>query len=591
MGRILTVIDGSEIKNSAVQSIDQLLDYVAGIDIRQRGTNSIQADISVRGGSFDQVLVLLNGVNLTDPQTGHHNLDIPVSLSDVSRIEILQGASARVLGTNAFSGAINIVTEYPNRRSLTAELIGGSYATFGQSLSGSIGTQKLHTFASVSNKSSKGYMTNTDYQFFNLFSQTGLNSDKFGYFNLQLAAQLKDFGANSFYTLAYPMQYESTKTFMGALSWDLYKDKWSYNAQVYWRRHHDRFELFRDSVTNKPMWYKTHNYHLTDITGAKATVAYLSRIGKTTLGLDVRNEHIYSNVLGTPIDSMKAPLEKNGYFTKANNRLIETVFVDHSINFNRWYVSLGAAGTNSTTFGLNYYGGVDIAYAFNNHFRVFADANSAVRIPTFTDLYYKSATQIANPDLQPERSQTIEIGAKLNKLGWQLDATVYKRFGQNVIDWVKEPDSTKWQSQNLTKVNALGTDITLRYTFKHFAVKTVAVSYSYLQMDKSADDYDSKYALDYLKNKFIVSLDHKIWNKLSAAWKFGYFDRAGTYTDRKSQLQKFEPYPMLDCRLLWDDKYFDVFSDVNNIFNTVYADYGGLVQPGVNFNIGIRMKL
>lgn len=330
---------------------------------------------------------------------------------------------------------------------------------------------------------------------------------------------------------------------------------------------------------------------MTDITGAKATVAYLSRIGKTTLGLDVRNEHIYSNVLGTSIDSMRAPLEKNGYFTKANNRLIETVFVDHSINFNRWYVSLGAAGTNSTTFGLNYYGGVDVAYAFNNHFRVFADANSAVRIPTFTDLYYKSATQIANPDLQPERSQTIEIGAKLNKFGWQLDATVYKRFGQNVIDWVKEPDSTKWQSQNLTKVNALGSEATLRYTFKNKLIKTVALSYSYLQMDKSADNYDSKYALDYLKNKFIVSVDHKIWNKLSAVWKFGYFDRAGTYTDRKNQLQKFEPYSMLDCRLRWNDQYFDVFGDVNNIFNTVYADYGGLAQPGVNFNIGVRIKL
>ncbi|MBP6663010.1 MAG: TonB-dependent receptor, partial [Paludibacter sp.] len=98
MGRILTVIDRNEISRSSVQSIDQLLDYVAGVDIRQRGTNGTQADISIRGGSFDQVLVLLNGVNITDPQTGHFNLDIPVDLSDVTRVEILQGSSARVLG-------------------------------------------------------------------------------------------------------------------------------------------------------------------------------------------------------------------------------------------------------------------------------------------------------------------------------------------------------------------------------------------------------------------------------------------------------------------------------------------------------------
>ncbi|MFV0390751.1 MAG: TonB-dependent receptor [Paludibacteraceae bacterium] len=591
MGRVLTIITRDEIISSAVQSLDQLLDYVAGIDIRQRGTNATQADISIRGGSFDQVLVLLNGINITDPQTGHHNLNIPINLSDVSRIEILQGSSARVLGPNAFSGAINIVTEKSNDRSLTAGLTGGSYQTFGQTLSGSVGNDNLHTFASVSNTSSKGYMANTDYHYQNLFSQTRLHADKIGYFDLQLAAQLKDFGANSFYALAYPMQFESTKTFMTALSWNLNRDKWTYNAQVYWRRHHDRFELFRDSVANKPAWYKSHNYHMTDVTGGKGTVSYFSKIGKTMLGMDIRNEHIYSNVLGTPIDSMKVPFEKVGYFTKANNRLTGTVFVDHSVNINHWYFSLGAAGTNSTTFGLNYYGGVDVAYAINDHFRIFFDANSAVRLPTFTDLYYKSATQIANPDLQPEQSQTIEIGVKLNKRGWQLDATVYKRFGQNVIDWVKEPDSTKWQSQNLTRVNALGLDMTLNYTFEDVFIKKVSASYSYLQMDKSADDYDSKYALDYLKNKFIASVEHKIWNKLSAVWKLGYLDRAGTYTDKNDQLQKFKPYFMLDCRLLWNDQYFDVFGDLNNILNTTYADYGGLAQPGVNVSVGVRVKL
>jgi len=132
MGRIVTTIDKTEITKSAATSIDQLLDYVAGIDIRQRGTNGTQADISIRGGSFDQVLVLLNGVNITDPQTGHFNLDIPLNLSDVSRIEILQGSSARVLGPNAFSGAINIVTETNDKHALNAQITGGSFNTFGQ---------------------------------------------------------------------------------------------------------------------------------------------------------------------------------------------------------------------------------------------------------------------------------------------------------------------------------------------------------------------------------------------------------------------------------------------------------------------------
>ena len=242
-GRVLTVIDKAEITRSAVQSFDQLLDYVAGVDIRQRGTNTTQADISVRGGSFDQVLVLLNGVNITDPQTGHFNLDIPLNLSDISRVEILQGSSARVLGPNAFSGAINIVTGSSAKKALNAELTGGSFNTFGESVSGNVGNDKLNTFASVSHKSSAGYMANTDFDLSSAFIQSVLKTNNAGKFDLQLAGQLKDFGENGFYSLKYPNQREANKAFFTALDWGLSKGNFSYSAQASWKRHYDRYEL------------------------------------------------------------------------------------------------------------------------------------------------------------------------------------------------------------------------------------------------------------------------------------------------------------------------------------------------------------
>jgi len=590
MGRVITVIEKAEITRSSVQSLDQLLDYVAGIDIRQRGTNSTQADISVRGGSFDQVLVLLNGVNITDPQTGHFNLDVPLNLSDIKRIEVLEGSAARVLGPNAFSGAINIITENSEKQSLEAELTGGSYVTLGQAISGNFNINNISTFASVSHKSSNGYISNTDFNYLNGFIQSSVTTTNAGKFDLQLATQLKDFGANSFYSLAYPNQYESSKTFMAALSWNLTKGNWTYKGQAYWREHHDRFELFRN-FNNAAAWYTTHNYHMTNVTGGKFSVAYLSLLGKTTVGIELRNEHIFSNVLGTSIDSLKAPLEKNGYFTKQANRLTETGLIDHSVNIGKWYLSLGAAVTNSTSFGLNSYGGVDIAYAFSENFRVFANANSAVRLPTFTDLYYKSATQLANPNLLPERSQTIEIGTKMVESNWKLDADVYYRLGQNVIDWVKLPSETIWQSKNLTNVNALGGDLSLSYFFEKSFIKKISVSYSYLQMNKSADNFDSKYVLDYLKNKFIASISHNIWSNLSATWNFGYYDRDGAFNYVNKNIQKFEPYALVDCRLLWVNGKVDIFADLNNILNTKYADYGELGQPGINFNIGVRKRL
>ena len=124
------------------------------------------------------------------------------------------------------------------------------------------------------------------------------------------------------------------------------------------------------------------------------------------------------------------------------------------------------------------------------------------------------------------------------------------------------------------------------------------MSYSYLELDKAAVGFDSKYALDYLKNKITLMLDHSIWNKLSACWKLGYFDRSGNYDAQTSPakgapalITNYSAYTNVDCRLLWNDKHFDVFADMNNIFNKSYADYGGLAQPGRNVNVGVRLKL
>lgn len=585
MGRILTVIDKTEITRSAVQSLDQLLDYVAGIDIRQRGTNTTQADISVRGGSFDQVLVLLNGVNITDPQTGHFNLDIPLNLSDVSRVEILQGSSARILGSNAFSGAINIITESGQQNTLKAELTGGSYTTFGQSVVTTVGNDKLHTLMSVSHRASDGYMRNTDYDFTNAFVQSVLNTKSVGKFDLQLAAQQKAFGANEFYGLAYPNQYERSKTLFTALNWSFTHNKLTYSAQTYWRRHNDRFELDYNKSSG---W----NYHQTDVTGAKFTVDALSSLGKTTLGAELRNEHILSNKLGEARDSLKVPFEESGYFTKETNRLNSSAFLNHSIEFGKFYASAGVSGTYTSKYGLNGAGGADVAYRFSDKYRVFASFNSAVRLPTFTDIYYLIPNfQVADPNIKPEHSQTLELGTKLNESNWKFEATAYYRMGQNVIDWILLPGETVWKNKNLTNVNAIGVDVTTEYLFQNCFIRKIGVAYSYLAMDKDASTFDSKYALDYLKNKAVVSLDHKVTGKLSASWKLAYFDRAGSYTDIKKALQYFTPYTNMDCRLLWNDKQFDIFADANNIFNTSYADYGGLTQPGINFNVGLRLKL
>ena len=593
MGRVLTIVDKAEIARTAVQSIDQLLDYVAGLDIRQRGVGGTQADISVRGGSFDQVLVLLNGVNITDPQTGHFNLDIPLNLSDVSRVEILEGSSARVLGPNAFSGAINIVTENNEKHALNAELTAGSYNYFAQSVSGSLGTDRLHTFASLSHKSSSGYMANTDFYLSSGYLQSVFTTKNAGKFDLQLAAQLKDFGENGFYSLKYSNQREATKAFFSSLDWSMRSGSFSYNAQASWKRHHDRYELDHNVTSG-------YKYHMTDVMGGKVSGSYKSSIGETTLGLNLRNEHIFSNSLGVPMvspDSIPVPFESNVYFKKEYNRTIYTGIIDHSLNLGKWYVSAGVAMSYSADFKSTTYGGFDIGYSMNDNVKVFASANSATRLPTFTDLFFSNPVQQGNPLLKPEHSNTIELGTKVNQSQWSLNAAIFYRMGVNVIDWVKlNSTSAKYETMNLSGINALGGDFSFDYRFKELLLKKVSIAYSYLHLDKAAVGFDSKYALDYLNHKIIVTVDHSIWKKLSAVWVMGYFDRSGNYDANTiigspANLKNYAPYIKLDGRLIWSQKKYDIFADVNNILNSTYADYGGLTQPGTNFNVGVRLKL
>jgi len=109
--KLVIVISREQIAQSPVQSVQDLLVYAANIDILQRGGHGAQADISIRGGSYNQTAVLLNGINLSNAQTGHYNFDFPLNISDIERIEIVQGPSALIYGSSAFSGGINIITK------------------------------------------------------------------------------------------------------------------------------------------------------------------------------------------------------------------------------------------------------------------------------------------------------------------------------------------------------------------------------------------------------------------------------------------------------------------------------------------------
>ncbi|MDO4191003.1 MAG: TonB-dependent receptor [Bacteroidales bacterium] len=591
--RVVSVISRDEIAAMPVTSVSDLLDYLPGVDVRSRGVNGVQADISMRGGTFDQVLVMLNGVNLTDPHTGHHTLNLPIDLSMVDRIEVLQGTSISAFGLSAFSGAINIVTGNGNASEVKAVVEGGDHGYFMPSVGAhqNVGNWKLTAAASYNQ--STGYMENTDYKYGNIFLQARYANRRTGNFNIQLGGQLKGFGSNAFYSLKYPDQYEATKMLSGAVTWDYDFDfPLHIEASLFTRAHYDRFELFREGVVEFPSWYTTHNYHVSNVSGANAKLSWLEKWGKTTVGLEVRNENILSNVLGDSLTSTHyiPYTHKEKQFSVGKNRFNVNYFAEQSFYYNDFSASIGVAGNYNTMFRNNFSFGANLGYHFAAQGDVFFNASRSLRLPTFTDLYYKSATQIANPELKPESSINLELGVRYATHGFHTSLNAYYRFGRNIIDWVKAPAEEQWRSMNHTAVDAVGGELAVGYHAGYW-LKNIDLTYAFCHLNKDAGELISKYALDYLRHKLTLSLGHGIWRGFGAEWQLTLQSRNGEYTDVNGDVVAYKPVLLLDGKIYWQHKNINIYASATNLTNRHYYDYGGILQPGIWAKAGIAVTI
>jgi len=590
VARIVSVIGREEIEAAPVQSIQELLEYALSVDVRQRGVHGVQADISVRGGSFDQTLILLNGINISDPQTGHHSLDLPVSLKNIQRIEILEGPAARVFGPNAFSGAINIITGSLGKTNLKVDLSAGQHQLFDANISGNLNNGSFHQFMAFNRISSDGYIDNTDFKTWNGFYQSRLDT-KPGTLDFQIGHTNKAFGANSFYSATYPNQFEETKTTFASVKYET-GTKLHISPSVYWRRHQDRFELFRD---NPASWYKGHNYHLTDVFGSNLNAWFSSILGKTAFGAEIRTENVWSNVLGETLTKpIEVPGENGQLFTKSYSRTTISYFAEHSVYLEKLTLS-GGAMTNWISdlgFGWNIYPGLDAAYSISEHYKISGSVNSTLRMPTFTDLFYSGPTNIGNPDLKPEKSVTYEGSVRINYTGFSGHAGMYYRQGKNLIDWVRENETEKWQPQNLTHINSTGFEFSGTFSpekiWKNsFPITKFGLNYSYTTLDKEKDYFFSNYVLDNLKHKFDAELDHKIWKKLKGSWRVTYQDRNGMRT----QTESYKPFWLVNTRIMWKTPATEIYAMASNLFNTKYYDHGPVEQPGRWISIGISHQI
>ena len=287
--RSIELITQRDIQQLNPTSINELLQLVAGVDLRQRGVNGVQADVSIRGGTFEQTLILLNGVRLLDPQTGHHMMNIPVSVSAIERIEIIKGPAARIYGQNAFAGAINIVTKSQDDTaiSLMGEYGQHNMANLFASVSLPIGNYKQTISGSFN--SSDGYRHNTDYNITNVFYQSQF---EVGNSKLDLMAGHIDrkFGGNAFYGReTFTEQYEEVATSFISLGNQFKIREWRIKPRVSYRRNKDNWQFDRAD----PDFFQ--NFHTTQVITGEVHSSFTHSLGQLGIGVEYNNCLLYTS--------------------------------------------------------------------------------------------------------------------------------------------------------------------------------------------------------------------------------------------------------------------------------------------------------
>ena len=557
--RTVKIISSDYIKNSPASNVSDLLQEITGIDVRRRGVSGVQGDLYIRGGGFDQTLLLVDGMKMDDAQTGHHTLNMIVPLYLIERIEVIKGPAARIFGQNAFNGAINIVTKNVKgeKKQIDLSLKEISYGSFEQkniSAVTKIITNKAKSLISFSNNTSDGYRHNTDYKRNNYFVKTSFNL-KSSPVDVIASFTENKFGANGFYASpSATEQYEETQASLLGVSTTINSEKLSIKPRLYWRRGQDEYIYIRDN----PSVYR--NLHKTNKVSAELSGSYFSNSGVTGFGIDLSTVNISSNNLGE------------------HDRTTVNLFVDHTFKLfdEKLVLSPGIAVSYFSDMSFHSFPGIDLGYNINSNFKLYSNIGKTFRVPTYTDLYYSDRTTIGNENLNPESATSTELGFKYNTSNFKISGAFFNRKAKNIIDYVKENENDLWNAVNIGSLKTTGFELDFRYNFQN--QNYLNLGYTNINDNNYVSNINfSKYSLNSLKHHFTSKLNLNYIRNVNHSFVYKYAERS----DKSS-------YNILDSKIMYKK---GLFIYVNNIFDEVYSETNLVPMPGTSFLVGISVGI
>ena len=558
--RTIKIISSNEIQQIPANNVSDLLQQVTGIDVRRRGPGGIQGDLYIRGGGFDQTLLLVDGMKMDDVQTGHHTLNMILPLYLIERIEIIKGPAARIFGQNAFNGAINIVTKdfVAQRGAVEMNLNELSYGSFEQkniSLSTKISGKNIKSLISYSGNRSDGYRHNTDFKKNNYFIKTSFNTNNKPV-DVLVSFNENKFGANGFYASpSATEQYEETQASLFGISTTINSENLSITPKLYWRRGQDEYIYIRDN----PSVYR--NLHKTNKVSAELSGSYFSDLGVTGFGIDLSSVNISSNNLGE------------------HKRTTVNLFADHTFKLmdNKLMVSPGIAFSYFSDLSFHSFPGLDLGYNLNSNFKLYSNIGKTYRIPTYTDLYYSDRTTIGNENLNPESAISTEFGVKYDTSNVKFTASFFNRNAKNIIDYAKENEEDLWKAVNIGSLNSNGYEFDFSYSFKSFnslySANSISIGYTKIKDNNYVTNINfSRYSLNSLKHHLASNLNLNYTKNINHTIVYKYAERS----DKSN-------YRILDSKIMFKKS---IFIYINNILKEQYSETNLVPMPGRNFLIG-----
>ncbi len=563
--RTVKIISSEDIKNSPVTNVSDLLQEITGIDVRRRGVGGVQGDLYIRGGGFDQTLLLVDGMKMDDTQTGHHTLNMILPLYLIERVEIIKGPAARIFGQNAFNGAINIVTKDFEGEKGTIhmnlnELSYGSYEQKNISLSTKITGENIKSLISYSENRSDGYRHNTDYKRNNYFIKTSFNTNK-SPVNIITSFNENKFGANGFYASpSATEQYEETQASLLGITTTINSEKLSITPRLYWRRGQDEYIYIRDN----PSVYR--NLHKTNKVSAELSGSYFSKSGITGFGMDLSTVNISSNNLGE------------------HKRTTVNLFADYTFKLfdEKLFISPGIALSYFSDMSFHSFPGIDLGYNMSSDFKIYSNIGKTYRIPTYTDLYYSDRTTVGNENLNPESATSTELGLKYNSSNFKFSAALFNRNAKNIIDYVKSSENDLWKAENIGSLTTKGYEFDISYSFKSSYdlsnVNSISIGYTNISDDNYVTDINfSKYSLNSLKHHLISKLNLKYIKNINHSIVYKYAERS----DKSN-------YSVLDSKIMYKK---GLYVYINNILDEIYSETNLVPMPGRSFLVGFNFGI